>query len=375
MCSIEKPSAIIEALAVVLQDIMQANATSQYFCQYPRLHQSNPRPAAIDAGHVGIDTLYAVTDDMLASVEFGAHTLGTAPTKFDSAYTPTVTVPLYLRRIYAHAKCSDACFVVALIYIDRIIAMHSFRVTSLNVHRIFLSAILLAAKFLDDVYYNNSFYAKIGGIPLQELNSLELEFLRLTRFDLHVSEHQYGAYHRGISAYVSKSIHMPRYPSSSYGDFSAELDMQWNQQQLSYSYDGTPPKLACTRVCMPRCDSLVTRSTDSFDSTDSDCGIVDISDFQRPDMNAPVDNNASHYNFHHRMWWDEDSTLSGAEHDVWCSASNAPEEASESWQAERRVEGKSDIYPYPSWNHSLQCAFVPQTCSGWGNATAVLQHS
>jgi hypothetical protein len=34
-----------------------------------------------------------------------------------------------------------------------------------------------AAKFSQDRYYTNTHYAKVGGLPAQELKALELEFL------------------------------------------------------------------------------------------------------------------------------------------------------------------------------------------------------
>lgn len=33
---------------------------------------------------------------------------------------------------------------------------------------------MIAAKYLDDFYYKNDFYAKIGGIPPKDINLLEL---------------------------------------------------------------------------------------------------------------------------------------------------------------------------------------------------------
>jgi hypothetical protein len=36
---------------------------------------------------------------------------------------------------------------------------------------------MLAAKFYDDKYYNNQYYALIGGIKVKELNMLEINFL------------------------------------------------------------------------------------------------------------------------------------------------------------------------------------------------------
>jgi len=50
--------------------------------------------------------------------------------------------------------------------------------------RLFLTSILLAAKFFDDVYYDNKYYAIIGGIKLKELNNLELEFLSCLEYRL-----------------------------------------------------------------------------------------------------------------------------------------------------------------------------------------------
>lgn len=44
-----------------------------------------------------------------------------------------------------------------------------------------------AAKLTDDNFYNNSYYAKIGGIATAELNRLELQLLKLLDFRLVVS--------------------------------------------------------------------------------------------------------------------------------------------------------------------------------------------
>lgn len=43
---------------------------------------------------------------------------------------------------------------------------------------------MCAAKFYDDSFFNNELYARIGGISVDELNSLELEFMFLINFSL-----------------------------------------------------------------------------------------------------------------------------------------------------------------------------------------------
>lgn len=89
-------------------------------------------------------------------------------------------------RIHKYASCSNECFILALIYIDRLIQRNNFLLTELNVHRVVITAVLLAAKFFDDAYYNNAYYAKVGGVLVSEMNSLEVEFLFRINFSLRV---------------------------------------------------------------------------------------------------------------------------------------------------------------------------------------------
>ncbi|KAF7726757.1 hypothetical protein EC973_008445 [Apophysomyces ossiformis] len=61
------------------------------------------------------------------------------------------------------------------------------RIDSYNIHRLVISGIMVASKFFSDVFFTNSRYAKVGGLPVAELNALELEFLHLNDFNLNVS--------------------------------------------------------------------------------------------------------------------------------------------------------------------------------------------
>jgi hypothetical protein len=106
-------------------------------------------------------------------------------TIFHALKPPAISVHKYLQRIFQYANCSRSCFVVALIYVDRIIQRNAnFMITSLNIHRLLITSVMVAAKFYDDIYYDNAYYAKVGGIPTAEMNSLELEFLFMINFTL-----------------------------------------------------------------------------------------------------------------------------------------------------------------------------------------------
>ena len=69
------------------------------------------------------------------------------------------------RSILKYAGCSEETFILALIYMDQVVQFNpDFVISSLNVHRLLITAIMLASKFFDDVYYNNAYYARVGGI-------------------------------------------------------------------------------------------------------------------------------------------------------------------------------------------------------------------
>lgn len=65
---------------------------------------------------------------------------------------------------------------------------------------------MIAAKFFDDCFYKNDFYARIGGLSTEELNLLEVEFLCAINFSLLVQLEDYRTYHNEIYRHVSNGI-------------------------------------------------------------------------------------------------------------------------------------------------------------------------
>lgn len=61
-------------------------------------------------------------------------------------------------------------------------------------HRVVITAVLLAAKFFDDAYYNNAYYAKVGGVLVSEINGLEVDLLFRINFSLHVTPDEFDKY-------------------------------------------------------------------------------------------------------------------------------------------------------------------------------------
>jgi len=122
--------------------------------------------------------------------------------KFHALRPPGISIKDYLARISKYSACSGECFVLALVYIDRIIQSNpTFVVNSLNIHRLLITSVMLAAKYFDDQYFNNTYYAKVGGVPSNEMNSLEVEFLFMANFTLFVSTETYTQYYMELCNY------------------------------------------------------------------------------------------------------------------------------------------------------------------------------
>ncbi|CAO3610727.1 unnamed protein product [Cunninghamella blakesleeana] len=108
-------------------------------------------------------------------------------TCFHARSIPSIDIESYLLRILKYCPCANECFLSLLIYFDRMARNTTqLRLDSFNIHRLIISGVMVASKFFSDVFYTNIRYAKVGGIPVKELNILELEFLRMNDFKLYI---------------------------------------------------------------------------------------------------------------------------------------------------------------------------------------------
>lgn len=139
-------------------------------------------------------------------------------TVFHGLKAPSISVQKYVERIFKYANCSPSCFVVAYVYLDRFIHQQpGLPITSLNVHRLLITSVMVAAKFLDDAYYNNAYYAKVGGVNTLEMNRLELEFLFHLGFRLQVTVQVFDSYcsylEREVAGFHAHDQYVERPPS------------------------------------------------------------------------------------------------------------------------------------------------------------------
>lgn len=118
---------------------------------------------------------------------------------FHSVRVPKVSLSSYASRIQKYFRCTDECFVLCLVYIDRIVKHNpDIQVTDLSCHRLLLTGCMVAAKFHDDEYASNEYFAKVGGIETKELNALEAEFLQLLDWKVFVRRKEYDWFHETL---------------------------------------------------------------------------------------------------------------------------------------------------------------------------------
>ncbi|PFH58719.1 hypothetical protein XA68_13317 [Ophiocordyceps unilateralis] len=81
-----------------------------------------------------------------------------------------------------------------------------FVVDNFNIHRLIIAGVTCASKFFSDVFYTNSRYAKVGGLPLPELNHLEIQFLVLNDFRLAVPVEDLEAYATMLVEFYAREV-------------------------------------------------------------------------------------------------------------------------------------------------------------------------
>ena len=118
---------------------------------------------------------------------------------------PSISVKDYILRLVKHSKINESTIIILLIYIDRICKINNFFLTYYNIHKLILASFIIAIKYNEDNYYSMLIYSKIGGVTITELNHLEIEFLKLIKFNLFIPEMLYNKYYNDLMSLKSDS--------------------------------------------------------------------------------------------------------------------------------------------------------------------------
>ncbi|WWC57850.1 uncharacterized protein I303_100385 [Kwoniella dejecticola CBS 10117] len=122
-----------------------------------------------------------------------------ALTRFHSRAAPGISVKDYLGRIVKYTNLEKIPLLSLLAYIDTTCNnLPSFTLSSLTVHRFLIASVCAGSKAQCDVFCTNAHYAKVGGIKTGELNALERELLRVTKWDLCCHAEQLQKYYSSL---------------------------------------------------------------------------------------------------------------------------------------------------------------------------------
>lgn len=164
---------------------------------------------------------------------------------FHARNVPSISIESYLLRILKYCPTTNDVFLSLAVYLDRmsrvaqgadvndnpdahngvagpssssaattpaqddVVAPHihpgmkGFAVDSYNIHRLVIAGVTVGSKFFSDVFYTNSRYAKVGGLPVHELNQLELQFLLLNDFKLVIPLSELQSYADRLLVYAT----------------------------------------------------------------------------------------------------------------------------------------------------------------------------
>ena len=86
---------------------------------------------------------------------------------------------------------SDSILECSIIYIDKILAQWYFQKNRINIKALFISAVLVACKFVGDLKIFNADISKLTGISVSTLNSYEIEILKLLNFSLKIKSEEF----------------------------------------------------------------------------------------------------------------------------------------------------------------------------------------
>jgi hypothetical protein len=110
---------------------------------------------------------------------------------FEGKAIPEISIYDYLKRIKQYGKCTNETMITSFIHINILINKRMIRLTYYNIHRLLVVSIMISNKFFEDDYYDNKWWASIGGISLKEINVLEIEYCDLIEYNFYIKSEDY----------------------------------------------------------------------------------------------------------------------------------------------------------------------------------------
>jgi len=161
--------------------------------------------------------------------------------------------------------------------------------------RMFLAAVIVASKYLQDRNYSNRAWAKISGLPVKEINANEFVFLNVAKYDLYVGETLYKRWSAVLLNHVMATVSVSTAPATqSFGLATPPLTPVLSPIQSPTA--GSPvanPKALRMALAQRFCDAIRGLSPQLSESELTSLNVLGFQSPQQKPMSPPPSRNAS----------------------------------------------------------------------------------
>ncbi|CAJ0647953.1 6671_t:CDS:2 [Entrophospora sp. SA101] len=98
-----------------------------------------------------------------------------------------ISLKVFVKETLRRSRTSYSTLQATLLYLFRI----KSKISLITDRRMFLAALIIASKYLQDCNYSNRAWSRVSGLPINELNTIEICFLRLIDYNLFISENNF----------------------------------------------------------------------------------------------------------------------------------------------------------------------------------------
>lgn len=120
---------------------------------------------------------------------------------FRSSKIPEISIEKFIERLAKYTLIEESTLIISLMYIDRYCDYSKNKLSLYNIHRLLIISVLLSIKFNEDDNFSNEHYCKVGGIKVEEMIALELEYLKSIEWNIFVKSEDYETYVNYLNAY------------------------------------------------------------------------------------------------------------------------------------------------------------------------------
>jgi hypothetical protein len=114
---------------------------------------------------------------------------------YSTGVMPKINLDAYIIRCIQYLDITPQCFIIALIYIDKLRLYHKkINISYNNIYTILIIAMLIAGKYNDDECYSNQIFATVADMKLAYFNKFEVQFIFDSYFDFTFSDEVYDKY-------------------------------------------------------------------------------------------------------------------------------------------------------------------------------------